>query len=89
MKEREFRIIPESEKLVPGKKYYYDSWSSLSDEIIEIYGKDIMRMSKMYKDGEILDVDTILLEEYPLKEAPGNIRHSFYVTEDLLFTYVL
>ena len=89
MKEREFRIVPEGEDLMPGKVYYFDSWRALSDEILEAHGKEILRVSKVYEDGEVEDSDIILLEEYPVGQAPGNIHHSFYVSEDLLFTYVL
>ena len=86
---REFRIVPESEKLDPEKVYYYDFWRTLSDEILETYGRKILRMSKMYKEGRVEDIDTIVLEEYPPGEAPGKIRHSFHVSDNLVFTYVL
>lgn len=88
MENREFRLVPEGEQLVPSKKYYADSWRALSDEILEAHGKELLHMSKMYKDGEVVDVDLVLLEEYPPGKAPGNIKHSFYVAENLLFTYV-
>lgn len=88
MKEREFRIVPSGEVLDPGKQYYIDSWRVLSDKILDTYGKKLLNMSKMYKDGELVNIDLIILEEYPVGEAPGSIRHSFYVSEDLMYTYV-
>ena len=86
--ERIFRVIPRDEELEPGRYYYYDSWRSLSDEILDSYGKEILRLSNIFENGEPSHMDQILLEELPSGNYPYKFRHSFYVNEDMIFTYV-
>lgn len=88
-REREFRIVPDGEKLIPGKRYYFDSWTSLSKEILDSQGEKSIWINHMYDKGEVKDINLVILEEYPPGKAPGKIRHSFYVEDDLIFTYVL
>ena len=87
--EREFKIIPIEEDLDPDKTYYLDTIDNLSKEILETFSNSIVRFIKVYDGKDLNDSEYILLEENTGKSLPGLIRHSFYMSKDLLYTYVI